>query len=71
MMIYVVATLSALATGGLLALLFRVTTGIEHQGILFAIGILGGAIQWLLLIGWYLYHTRIKQAPPERVEPGI
>jgi hypothetical protein len=68
-MVYFVAALSAVATGGLLALMVRVMAGIEHAGILFAVGILGGAIQWLVLMGWYLHHTRAKPAPSERIEP--
>jgi hypothetical protein len=59
-MIYLVATISAVVTGGLLALLVRVMASVEHQGILLAVGIFGGAIQWLVLLGWYLHHTRPK-----------
>ena len=61
-MVYFAATLSALVTGGLLALAVRMMAGVEHHGILAAVGIFGGAIQWLVLIGWYLHHTRSRAA---------
>lgn len=69
-MIYLVATISAVVTGSLLALLVRVVAGVEQHGILLAVGVMGGAIQWLVLLGWYLYHTRTNESPPERTEPG-
>ena len=69
-MVYLVATISAVVTGALLALLVRAMAGIEHSRILVAVGVLGGAIQWLVLLGWYLYHTRPNQVAAQRSEPG-
>lgn len=48
---------SAVVTGGLVALAAR-TLGVEDAGILGAIGVIGGGIQMLILIGWYLHRTR-------------
>lgn len=69
-MIYLVATLSAVVTGALLALLVRVTAGIEQPGILIAVGVMGGAIQWFILLGWYLLHTRPNHQDQRRGESG-
>ena len=53
-MTYLVALVSAAVTGGLMALLFRLLTGIEHSGILLAVGIIGAGLQTTLLMLWYL-----------------
>lgn len=56
-LIYLMFVIAAAVTGGLVALAAR-TQGIEHEGILGAIGVIAGGIQMLILIGWYLHHTR-------------
>lgn len=56
-MIILVALVSACVTGGLLAL-GALTLGVQHQGILAAIGVIGGGLQMLILIVWYLRSTR-------------
>lgn len=56
-MVYLFAALSAVVTGSLFALGVRVVFGIEHAGILFAMGVIGGGLQTAALILWYLHHT--------------
>ena len=58
-MIYAAFIASATVTGLLLALFAR-TQGIDHAGILVALGIVGGGIQMIVLITWYLHHTSDK-----------
>ena len=48
---------SAAVTGVLIAVLAR-TLGVEHMGILIAIGVIAGGIQMLVLMVSYLHHTR-------------
>lgn len=57
-MIYAAFFASALVTAGLFAFAARVMVGIEHSGVLLAIGVIGGGLQMLALIFWYLSHTR-------------
>ena len=57
-MIYVVAAISAVATGALFALAAALIAGIWHTGILLAIGVIGAALQVGALCLWYLYVTR-------------
>jgi hypothetical protein len=59
--------LSALATGLLFALGAR-TQGIDHDGVLFAIGVIGAGLQMVLIMVWYLRHTSEK-AQRARIEP--
>lgn len=49
---------SAVVTGALLALAARLITDIQHPGVLTAIGVIGGGLQMIVLIAWYLAHTR-------------
>lgn len=68
-MVYFVFFLSSLATGTLFALAARLW-GIDHNGILIGLAVIGAGLQMLALIGWYLYHTRPSQPlVPERVDP--
>ena len=57
-MIYVAFFASALVTAALFALAARVMFGIEHVGLLIAIGIIGGGIQMIVLMVWYLRQVR-------------
>ncbi len=57
-MVYVTFIASALATAVLFAVAARVMMGIEHTGILVAIGVMGGCLHIFVLIAWYLYRTR-------------
>ena len=74
-MIILVFVISAAVTGGLLALLAR-TQGIQHDGILFAIGVMGAGIQMVIILGAYLHHTSAKrvrqqlESLPEMKEPN-
>jgi hypothetical protein len=69
-MVYVVAVISAAVTGALFALGFRTASGIDHPGILFAVGIMGAGLQTALLLGWYLHYLRGRAAREERTEPS-
>ena len=66
---------SAAVTGALLALLAR-TQGIDHTGILVAIGIIGAGVQMGLTLAFYLRHTSAQVARrnaeplPEMQEPN-
>jgi hypothetical protein len=67
-MIYFVAFVSAIVTGALFSTA-AYAMGIHHTGILIAIGIIGGGLQWIILISWYLYHTRRRARMAARTEP--
>ena len=67
-MIHVIALLSSGVTGALFALAARVL-GIEHTGVLVAIGIIGAGLQAILLIAWYLLHTRERKDAPPLLQP--
>jgi hypothetical protein len=71
-LVYLAAFASAIVTGGLFALMARLA-GVEHNGILAAIAVMGGGIQLILLIVWFLYHTKAEaRAPNEsRVAVGV
>lgn len=70
-MIYLMFFLSAAVTGALFAFGARVQ-GIEHSGALFAIGIIGAGVQMLILIIWYLHHTRARDfTSSQRQDPEI
>jgi hypothetical protein len=56
--IYAAFFASALATAALFALAARIMFGIEHTGILAALGIIGGGLQMIILMLWYLRHMR-------------
>jgi hypothetical protein len=58
---------SAAVTGFLLALFAR-TQGVDHNGILIALGIVGAGIQMAVLITWYLHHTSEKSQQRRRGE---
>ncbi len=60
-MVYVFAVISAIVSGALFALAARVF-GVEQVGILFAIGGIGGGLQLIFLITWFLHHTRPEHA---------
>lgn len=60
-MTYFVAAVSALVTAGLFAVAARVL-GVEQNGILVAIGVIGAGVQLLFLVLWYLFHTRPVKA---------
>jgi hypothetical protein len=57
--IYVAAFASAIVTGALFALMARLV-GVEHHRILIAITVIGGGLQLILLIVWFLYHTKAE-----------
>lgn len=57
--VYLVAIVASLVTGALFAFAARVS-GVEHNGILVAVTIIGAGVQMLVLIGWYLHFTRAK-----------
>jgi hypothetical protein len=63
-LIYVTAVISAVVTGGLFAMAARLTMGIEHTGILVAIGVMGAGLQTIMLMAWYLFHTRPRDSQP-------
>ena len=68
-MAYAVFLMSSIASGALFALGAR-AMGVEHTGILAAIGIIGACLQMLVLILWYLHVTRPNQpVAPERIDP--
>jgi hypothetical protein len=56
--IYAAFFASALVTAALFGLAARVMFGIEHTGLLIAIGIIGGGIQMIVLMVWYLRQMR-------------
>lgn len=57
--IVLLALLASLVTGGLVAL-GAFTLGVEHYGMLAAIGLMGGGLQLLALIACFLYATRAR-----------
>jgi hypothetical protein len=64
---YLLALVSAVVTGGLSATAARMM-GIEHSGLLVAIGVIGGGAQLICLMAWYLFHTRPNAAQGQRVD---
>lgn len=58
LMIYLGFLVSAVVTGGLCALAAHAMAGIGHMGVLMAIGVIGGGLQMIGTIAWYLSHTR-------------
>ena len=56
-MTYFFAAVSAIVTAGLFAVAARVL-GVEQNGILVAIGVIGAGLQLMFLVLWYLFHTR-------------
>ena len=71
-MIYVIAAMSALVTGSLFALAFRVMLGVDHPGILVAVAVIGGGLQTAVLIAWYLRHTaHALERSDERTDPSL
>jgi hypothetical protein len=61
-LIYAIALISAVFTGGLFALGSRLMLGIEHNGILAAIGVMGAGLQTIMLMAWYLFSTRSRES---------
>lgn len=57
-MIYAAFFASAAATAALFALAARVMFGIEHTGMLIAIGIIGAGLQMVVLLVWYMRHMK-------------
>ena len=55
-MIYAAFFISALVTAALFALAARAMFGVEHTGILIALGIIGGGLQMIVLLVWYMRH---------------
>jgi hypothetical protein len=64
---YLLALVSAVLTGGLSATVARMM-GIQHSGLLVAIGVIGGGAQLIGLMAWYLFHTRPDAAQGQRVD---
>jgi hypothetical protein len=62
-LIYVIGVIAAVVTGGLFALGSRLMLGIEHTGILAAIGVMGAGLQTIVLMAWYLFSTRPRESP--------
>jgi hypothetical protein len=58
-LIYLAAFASAIVTGGLFALMARLA-GIEHHGMLLAVSVIGAGLQLILLILWFLFHTKAE-----------
>ncbi len=61
---YFVFALACLTAGGLFALAARVM-GVEHEGILVAVAVIGAGLQALVLLGWYLHFTRPRPQVPQ------
>lgn len=59
-MAYFFVAISALVTGGLLVVVARLM-GMEHNGILVAIAIIGVGAQLMFVMAWYLFHTRPRK----------
>ena len=70
-MVYVVFFVSAAATGTLVALGVRVM-GVEHTGIVVGLGVIGGCIQMLILLLWYLlvFSKRPQAVRDTHIEPS-
>jgi hypothetical protein len=66
-MAYLVAFVSAAVSGALFALLARLA-GIEHTGVLLAIAVIGGGLQLIFLIAWFLHHSRPDTDLPPQPE---
>lgn len=63
---YAIAVAASLLSGALYALAARIL-GVQHAGILAAIAVIGGGVQAIMLIVWYLLHTRPRRtarSPP-------
>jgi hypothetical protein len=64
----IAAFIASAAITGLLLALFARTQGIHHSGILIALGIVGGGIQMVVMIAWYLHHTSEKEERRRRAQ---
>jgi hypothetical protein len=69
-LIYLAAFASAIVTGALFALMTRLA-GIEHHGILIAVTVMGGGLQLILLIVWFLFHTKAEARSEDESRTAI
>ena len=67
-MVHAIALITSVVTGALFALGARLL-GIEHTGILVAIGIIAAGLQAILVIGWYLLYTRQPREARPLLQP--
>jgi hypothetical protein len=68
LVIYAVFIASALVTAGLFALAARMMFGIEHAGILVALGIIGAGLQTIAMLLWYLRFIRAASEPKRALD---
>jgi uncharacterized membrane protein (UPF0136 family) len=62
-MAYLVAFVSAVASGVIFAIAARVL-GVHGTAVLLGIAVIGGGLQLIFLIAWFLHHTRPDKPIP-------
>jgi hypothetical protein len=63
MLYYLLALVSAVASGAIFALVARIA-GVEQAVVLLAIAVIGGGLQLIFLIAWFLHHARPDKEIP-------
>ena len=69
-MAYLVAFISAIASGAIFAIAARLL-GVHGTAVLLGIAVIGGGLQLIFLIAWFLHHTRPDRPVPVEPEHAI